>query len=53
MKEHVCTTGKNGCLGWTEAHGRRFYYCKRVKPIIVGGRTLPNPEKILHTKPKR
>ncbi len=27
--EHVCTTGPGGCLGYTRAHGRRFYYCKK------------------------
>lgn len=34
-KPHVCTTGPKGCLGFQEAFGRRFYYCKRVKPIKV------------------
>jgi hypothetical protein len=33
--EHVCTTGKGGCLGYTRAHGRRFYYCKKQKPVTA------------------
>lgn len=34
-KPHVCTPGPHGCLGSTRAFGRRFYYCKKTKPIIV------------------
>ena len=36
-KSHVCT---RKCLRWTEAFGRRFYYCKLVKPTIVRVHTL-------------
>ncbi len=31
-REHVCT---RKCLRWSVDFGRRFYYCKRVKPTVV------------------
>lgn len=49
-RAHVCT---RTCLRWSVGFGMRFYYCNRVKPIVVrlprlapvkeGGKAWPSP----------